>query len=215
MLQPTINQPQLAEQPNQKVLRPALVSLLTFTLILGLIYPFTITAIAQLLFPTQANGSLLVNREGVVVGSELIGQQFSDPAHFWGRLSATGPMPYNAAASSGSNLGPLNPALIGEAGMVQERINALHDADATAGIVNPASIPVDLVTASASGLDPHISPAAAQYQMARIAALRQIDPTALQSLVAEFTEGRTLGLLGEPRVNVLKLNLALDERYPQ
>jgi K+-transporting ATPase ATPase C chain len=197
------------------IVRPAIVSLVIFTILLGLLYPAVITGIAQLVFPAQANGSLITDEAGTVVGSKLIGQEFSDPAHFWGRLSATGPVPYNAASSSGSNLGPLNPALIGEEGSVQTRINALREANAAAGVQNDAPIPVDLVTASGSGLDPHISPAAAQYQVARIAALRGVDAAEIQSLVAEFTEGRTLGFLGEARVNVLQLNLALDDRYPQ
>jgi K+-transporting ATPase ATPase C chain len=202
-------------QPGLKaLLRPAIVSLLLFTLLLGMVYPALITGIAQLIFPYQANGSLIKDSQGVIVGSELIGQEFSDPAHFWGRISATGPVPYNAAASSGSNYGPLNPSLIGPDGIVQARIQALHDADAAAGVQNPGLIPVDLVTASASGLDPQISPAAAKYQVARIAALRHADPAAIESLVNQFIEGRTFGLFGEPRVNVLKLNLALDQQYP-
>lgn len=203
-------------QPQRaSLIRPALVSLALFTLLLGGLYPAAITAIAQLAFPAQANGSLIVNSTGQIVGSSLIGQEFSDPAHFWGRLSATGPVPYNAAASSGSNLGPLNPALIGEEGIVQARINALRAADATAGVEYRGQIPIDLVTASGSGLDPHISPAAAQYQAARIASIRGADMADIQDLINKFIEGRTFGLLGEPRVNVLQLNLALDERYPQ
>jgi K+-transporting ATPase ATPase C chain len=205
----TTNQPQ-----SSQLIRPAIVSLLLFTILLGLLYPALITGIAQVLFPDQANGSLITDSTGTVIGSKLIGQEFSDPAHFWGRLSATGPVPYNAAASSGSNYGPLNPALIGEEGIVQTRINALREADAAAGVENSGLIPVDLVTASGSGLDPHISPAAALYQVARIAALRGVDAAEIQTLVDEFTEGRTLGVLGEPRVNVLELNLALDERFP-
>jgi K+-transporting ATPase ATPase C chain len=194
----------------RQVLVPAVVSLIFFTIVTGLLYPAVITGIAQVIFPYQANGSLITDEEGNVIGSELIGQQFSNPAYFWGRLSATGPVPYNAAASSGSNYGPLNPALIGPEGMIQSRITALHEAEEAAGVDNTQPIPVDLVTASSSGLDPHISPAAAQYQIARVAALRGIDEAALQSLVDEYTEGRTLGVLGEPRVNVLRLNLALD-----
>jgi K+-transporting ATPase ATPase C chain len=197
------------------LIRPAIVSLILFTILLGLLYPLVITGIAQALFPAQANGSLIVDEAtGAVVGSRLIGQEFSDPAHFWGRLSATGPVPYNAAASSGSNYGPLNPSLIGEEGIVQTRINALREADTAAEVENGGLIPVDLVTASGSGLDPHISPAAVQYQIARIAALRGVGASEIQALVAEFTEGRTLGIIGEPRVNVLELNLALDARYP-
>jgi len=204
-----------SQTPMSQIIRPAIVSLLVFTLLLGVVYPALITGIAQLVFPAQANGSLIVDEDtGIVVGSHLIGQEFSDPAHFWGRLSATVPTPYNAAASSGPNLGPLNPALIGEEGIIQSRITALRYADAAAGVENSGLIPVDVVTASGSGLDPHISPAAARYQVRRIAALREVETAALQSLVDEFTEGRTLGFLGEPRVNVLELNLALDTRYP-
>jgi K+-transporting ATPase ATPase C chain len=197
-----------------QIIRPAVVSLVIFTIITGVLYPALITGIAQVIFPKQANGSLVRDENGTIIGSELIGQEFSEPAYFWGRLSATGPVPYNAAASSGSNYGPLNPALIGEEGIVQTRINALREADTAAGVTNTAPIPVDLVTASASGLDPHISPAAAFYQIPRIAVLRGTDETAIRGLVDEFIEGRTLGLLGEPRINVLRLNLALDERYP-
>lgn len=197
-----------------QLIRPALVSLLALTIVTGLLYPAVITAVAQVVFPYQANGSLLRDSTGSVVGSELIGQEFTDPSYFWGRLSATGGVPYNAAASSGSNYGPLNPALIGSDGTVQARIDALRNADAAAGVANSAPIPVDLVTASGSGLDPHISPAAAHYQIARIAALRGTDAASIQALVDQFTEGRTLGLLGEPRVNVLRLNLALDAQFP-
>ncbi|MCC6803823.1 MAG: potassium-transporting ATPase subunit KdpC [Anaerolineae bacterium] len=196
------------------IVRPAIISLVVLTVITGLLYPAVITGIAQVIFPYQANGSLIRDASGNLIGSELIGQEFSNPAYFWGRLSATGPVPYNAAASSGSNYGPLNPALIGEDGMVQTRITALQDADEAAGVTNTLPIPVDLVTASGSGLDPQISPAAAQYQVARIAALRGADTASIQALVDQFSEGRVLGLLGEPRVNVLKLNLALDEQYP-
>jgi K+-transporting ATPase ATPase C chain len=185
-------------------LRPALVSLLLLTLLTGLLYPLAVTGIAQALFPYQANGSLLV-QNGQVVGSELIGQNFTEPKYFWGRLSATGPVPYNAAASSGSNLGPLNEALFAA---TQARIDALKAADPE----NTAPIPVDLVTASASGLDPHISPAAAEYQVHRVAAARELDEAAVRDLVARHTEGRQFGFLGEPRVNVLRLNLALDEQ---
>jgi K+-transporting ATPase ATPase C chain len=198
----------------RQVIVPSIVSLIFFTVVTGILYPAAITGIAQVLFPYQANGSLLTDGQGNVIGSELIGQQFSDPAYFWGRLSATGPVPYNAAASSGSNYGPLNPALIGPEGMIRARIDALRAAETAAGVDNTQPIPVDLVTASASGLDPHISPAAAQYQIPRVAALRGIDEAALQGLVEQYTEGRTFGILGEPRVNVLLLNLALDEQYP-
>jgi potassium-transporting ATPase KdpC subunit len=198
----------------RQVVVPAVMSILFFTVLTGVLYPLLITGIAQVVFPTQANGSLIEDASGNVIGSELIGQQFTDPAYFWGRLSATGPVPYNGAISSGSNYGPLNPTLIGEDGTVQSRITALEEANAAAGVTVEGAIPVDLVTASGSGLDPHISPAAAQYQVARIAALRGIDEATLQALVDEFTEGRTLFILGEPRVNVLRLNLALDERFP-
>lgn len=198
----------------RQIVLPAIVSILFFTLVLGLAYPIAFTGLAQAIFPYQANGSLIVDEDGTVVGSELVGQQFTSPAYFWGRLSATAPVPYNAAASSGSNLGPLNPALIGEDGTVQQRINALREAEALAGVDSAGQIPVDLVTASGSGLDPHISPAAAQYQIPRIAALRGIDEATVTALVDQFTEGRTLTLLGEPRVNVLRLNLALDQQYP-
>jgi potassium-transporting ATPase KdpC subunit len=198
----------------KQVIVPSIVSLIFFTMVTGLLYPALITGIAQIVFPYQANGSLITDKDGTVIGSELIGQQFSNPAYFWGRLSATGPTPYNAAASSGSNYGPLNPALIGEGGTVETRVKALHDAEAAAGVDTTQSIPVDLVTASASGLDPEISPAAAHYQIARVAALRHTHVATLQALVDQYTQGRTLGILGEPRVNVLKLNLALDAQYP-
>lgn len=184
-------------------IRPAVMSLLLFTILTGLIYPLAVTAVAQVVFPRQANGSLIVRDDGQPVGSELIGQPFDDPRYFWGRLSATGPSPYNAAASSGSNLGPTNPALF-EA--VQARVDALRAADPG----NTAAIPVDLVTASGSGLDPHISPAAAEYQVARVATARGMDVADVRRVVAENTEGRQLGVFGEPRVNVLRVNLDLD-----
>jgi len=171
------------------------------TMIVGGIYPAVITGLSQLIFPNSANGSLLI-KDGIVVGSALIGQQFDAPRYFWGRLSATAPA-YNAGASSGSNLGPLNPALADPA---RARIDALRVADPT----NMQPIPVDLVTASASGLDPEISPAAAEYQVDRVARSRSLPAAQVRALVAQFTQGRTFGLLGEPRVNVLKLNLALD-----
>ena len=189
-------------------LRPALVSLLLLTLLTGVAYPLLVTGLAQVVFPQQANGSLIV-RDGQVVGSSLIGQSFDDPKYFWGRLSATGTVPYNSfnaenlTASSGSNYGPLNPALME---MVQARIDALKAADPT----NTQLIPVDLVTASASGLDPHISPAAALYQLDRVARARGLDPAIVKQLIDQHTQRRDLGLLGEPRVNVLELNLALD-----
>ena len=187
-----------------KQLRAAVVMLFALTVITGLLYPAVITGIAQALFPSQANGSLIANASGKPIGSSLIGQPFDDPKYFWSRPSATSPYPDNAAASSGSNLGPTNPALI-EA--VQARVQALHDADP--GNTNP--IPVDLVTASGSGLDPHISPAAAEYQVARVARVRGMDEAFLRQLVAQNTTGRFLGVLGEPVVNVLQLNLALDQ----
>ena len=190
-------------------LRPALVALGIFTILTGLVYPLVVTAIAQVIFPWQANGSLIV-RNGQPVGSALIGQPFDDPQYFWGRLSATSPAPYTAfnadkqTGSSGSNYGPLNPALF-EA--VQTRIKALQEADPG----NTAPIPVDLVTASGSGLDPHISPAAAAYQVGRVARARGLSADTVRQMVARHTEGRTLGLLGEPRVHVLALNLTLDD----
>jgi K+-transporting ATPase ATPase C chain len=183
-------------------LRPALVSLVLLTVITGVIYPLVVTGIAKVAFPWQADGSLIV-KDGKIVGSALIGQPFDDPKYFWGRPSATSPHPYNAAASSGSNQGPTNPALTKA---VQERVDALRSADPG----NSAPVPVDLVTASASGLDPHVSPAAALYQVRRVAKARNLDEAKVRDLVSQHTEGRQLGFLGEPRVNVLALNLALD-----
>jgi len=183
-------------------IRPALMLLLIFTVLTGLLYPLVVTGIAQLVFPSQANGSL-ISSNGQTVGSSLIGQQFDDPKYFWGRISATGPYPYNAAASSGSNLGPTNPALLDE---VKARIAALKAADPT----NTQPIPVDLVTSSGSGLDPNISIAAALYQLPRVVKARGLSEAALRTLVDKYTQGRQLGFLGEPRVNVLELNLALD-----
>jgi K+-transporting ATPase ATPase C chain len=185
-----------------KELRPAVISFLLLTLLTGFAYPLLVTGISQLIMPGKANGSLIV-REGKPVGSSLIGQSFSDPKYFWGRPSATGPMPNNASASSGSNLGPTNPALMDA---VKARVQALRDADP--GNLQP--VPVDLVTASASGLDPHISPAAVEYQLVRVARVRKLSSDAVRKLVDEHTEGRQFGILGEPRVNVLELNLALD-----
>jgi potassium-transporting ATPase KdpC subunit len=182
--------------------RPALVLLLILTVLTGVLYPLAVTAVAHLLMPRAAAGSL-VSRGGRVVGSSLIGQAFSDPGHFWSRPSATTPQPYNGAASGGSNLGPLNAALTDA---IRARIAALQAADPG----NRAAVPVDLVTASGSGLDPHISLAAAQYQAARVARVRGLAPAKVQALIAAHTEGRLLGFLGEPRINVLELNLALD-----
>jgi len=186
------------------LLRPALSLLVLLTLITGILYPFAVTTISQTIFAEQAAGSLIRNNE-TMVGSKLIGQNFSAPQYFWGRLSATSPYPYNAAASSGSNLGPLNSVLTDN---VKARIDALLAADPDKH--NGTPIPVDLVTASASGLDPHISPAAANYQIARVAQARHLDRTTVEKLVAENTEGRQWGVLGERRVNVLELNMALD-----
>jgi K+-transporting ATPase ATPase C chain len=182
--------------------RPALVMLLILSLLTGIAYPLLVTGFAKALFPSQAGGSLL-EKDGKVAGSTLIGQAFADPRYFWSRPSATSPYPNNASASSGSNLGPLNPALTDA---VAARIKALRDADPG----NTAPVPVDLVTASASGLDPHISPAAAAYQATRVAKARGLDVQLVRARVADATEDRQLGFLGEPRVNVLKLNLALD-----
>ena len=184
-------------------LRIGIVFLVLFAVLTGIIYPLVVTGIAQTAFPHQANGSLIV-KDGNSTGSELIGQPFSDPRYFWGRLSATASSPYNAAASSGSNYGPLNPALT-EA--IQARIDALKAVDPA----NNQPIPVDLVTSSASGLDPDISVAAALYQAPRVARYRGLAEEQVYSLVNRLTEGRQLGIFGEPRVNVLKLNLALDE----
>lgn len=187
-------------------LRPAIGLLILLILVTGLAYPLAVTGIAQVLFPRQANGSLLEHEE-VVLGSELIGQAFDAPEYFWSRPSATTPFAYNAAASGGSNWGPTNPAL---SAAVQQRIAALQAANAAAGVADPGNVPVDLITASASGLDPHISPSAAAYQVPRVAAVRGLSEAQVRTLVAQSTEGRQLGLLGEARVNVLKLNLALD-----
>jgi len=180
----------------------ATVMLIAFTLLTGVVYPLFVTFAAQRLFPKQAEGSLI--RVGDrIVGSELIGQQFTLPKYFWGRLSATGPVPYNASASSGSNFGPLHPALKAAA---EARLAALKSED-----TELQDAPVDLVTASASGLDPHISPAAAEFQVARVAAIRKMSEEDVRALVREHTEARQFGLLGEPRVSVLPLNLALDQ----
>ncbi|MFZ1755125.1 MAG: potassium-transporting ATPase subunit KdpC [Caldilineaceae bacterium] len=183
-------------------LRPGLVFLGLFTLLTGVVYPLVVTAVAQTVSPRQANGSL-IEQEGVIVGSALIGQPFDDPAYFWGRPSLTSSHPYNGAASAGSNIAPSNPALVER---VAARIASLKAADPT----NPLPIPVDLVTASGSGLDPHITLAAAEYQTQRVTRVRGLETSVVRQLVAEYTGDRTFGLLGEPRVNVLKLNLALD-----
>jgi K+-transporting ATPase ATPase C chain len=185
-----------------KLLRQSFVLLLLMTVITGVLYPLMATGLAQLIFPRQANGSLIV-KDGKPVGSVLIGQSFTDPKYFWGRPSATSPNAYNGSASSGSNLGPTNPALTDA---VKQRIAALRAADPG----NNAPVPVDLVTASGSGLDPEISPAAVQYQLARVARVRGLSTAQVQALVDEHTRGRQFGVLGEPRVNVMQLNLALD-----
>ncbi len=184
------------------ILRPALMVFIALSLLLGIIYPLLVTGLAQLIFPVQANGSLM-GREGKLIGSELIGQPFDDPKYFWGRLSATPDFPYNSASSSGSNLGPSNPALVEE---VKARVEALQKADPG----NKSSIPIDLVTSSGSGLDPHMSPAAALYQASRVARVRGLSEERVRYLLDQFTEPRQWGFLGEPRVNVLRLNLALD-----
>jgi potassium-transporting ATPase KdpC subunit len=184
------------------LIRPVIVLFLVMTVITGIAYPLVVTGLSQALFPSQARGSL-ISQEGKVIGSRLIGQSFSDPKYFWSRPSATAPQPYNAVASSGSNQGPLNPALTDA---VKSRIDALRAADPT----NKAPVPVDLVTASGSGLDPEISLAAANYQAARVARVRGLTSEAVQGLIAAHTQGKLLGLIGEPRVNVLELNLALD-----
>lgn len=188
------------------ILRPALVLFAALTLLTGLVYPLAVTGIAQAVFPGQAAGSLLVEN-GTTIGSSLIGQNFTAPTHFWGRPSATAPMANNASASGGSNLGPLNPALTDA---VKARVDALRAADPG----NAALVPVDLVTASGSGLDPHISVAAAQFQAARVARARGLPLETVQALIAQHTEGRLLGFIGEPRVNVLVLNLALPAPRP-
>lgn len=187
---------------NLSMLRPALTLFVVLSALTGLVYPLAVTGIAQLAFPQAANGSLIL-RDGKPVGSELVGQAFSDPKHFWSRPSATGPMPYNAANSSGSNLGPSSPAL---AEAAKARIEALREADPG----NTAPVPVDLVTASASGLDPHISRAAADFQLARVARVRGLPEDRVRALVEQHTEPPLLGFIGEPQVHVLRLNLALD-----
>ncbi len=184
----------------------AFLAIVALTLLLGVVYPLTVTGVANFVFPRQACGSLVV-RDGRAVGSALIGQPYSDPKYFWGRPSATGPSPYNAALSAGSNLGPTSPALVAA---VKARVEALRSADPG----NTAPVPVDLVTASASGLDPDISPAAAFYQAGRVARARGLPEESVRRLVAAHVKGRQLGVLGEPRVNVLALNMALDSMVP-
>ncbi len=186
----------------KSLLRPAISLFVLLSVVTGVFYPLLVTGVARLAFPAAASGSLIV-REGKPIGSALIGQNFTNPKYFWGRPSATAPQPYNAAASSGSNLGPLNPAL---AAAVKTRIDALRAADPD----NLRPVPIDLVTASASGLDPHISPAAADYQAERVARSRQLDPQTVRQLIAQHSEGPDLGVFGEKRVHVLRLNLALD-----
>ncbi|WP_206951696.1 potassium-transporting ATPase subunit KdpC [Trinickia acidisoli] len=190
----------------KNLLRPMLVLFAAMTVITGVVYPVVVTAIGQAVFPHQANGSL-IEKDGKAVGSTLIGQQFDAPGYFWGRLSATAPNPYNAQSSGGSNLGPTNPALADE---VKGRLSALHEADPA----NTRPVPVDLVTSSGSGLDPDISPAAAAYQAARVAKARGLANEQVDALIEQHTAGRQLGVLGEPRVNVLALNLALDQLKP-
>jgi K+-transporting ATPase ATPase C chain len=185
-----------------KIIRPILASLFVFTVLTGVIYPLAVTGIAQLVFPEQANGSLVI-KDGKAVGSTLIGQPFDNPKYFWGRLSATSPFPYNSSSSSGSNLAETNPDLVKNA---QTRIDALKAADSQA----VKQVPADLATASGSGLDPHISPAAAEYQVKRVAIARGLDESRVRTLVSKYTDARQIGILGEPRINVFTLNLALD-----
>lgn len=187
------------------LLRPAVSLLVLLTIVTGVVYPLMITGIAKIVFPERASGSI-ITKDGKPAGSSLIGQNFTEPQYFWGRPAATSPQPYNASASSGSNLGPLNPALVGA---VKARIDMLRAAEPG----NNAPIPADLVTASGSSLDPHISPAAAEYQLARIAKARNLPQEKLAALVMEHTEQRQWGIFGEPRVNVLELNLALDSPH--
>jgi potassium-transporting ATPase KdpC subunit len=186
-----------------KFIRPAISLLVLMTLLLGLVYPLVITGLAKVAFPRQAEGSLIY-KDGKLIGSTLIGQSFSDPKYFWSRPSATTPQPYNGLASSGSNLGPLNPALLDQ---VKANAKALHDADPD----NRRLVPVDLVTASASGLDPDISPAAARYQAGRVARARNLPLDQVETLIKSHQRGRLFGFIGEGRINVLELNLALDE----
>jgi K+-transporting ATPase ATPase C chain len=185
-----------------RLIRPAISLLLMMTVLLGIVYPLVITGVAKVVFPRQADGSLIY-KDGRLIGSTLIGQSFSDPKYFWGRPSATSPQPYNGLASSGSNVGPLNPALLDG---VKANAKALHDADPD----NRRPIPVDLVSASASGLDPEISPAAAHYQAARVARARNLPVEQVEALIRAHEQGRLLGFIGEPRINVLAVNLAID-----
>jgi len=191
----------------KNLIRPAVSLFVLLSVVTGLLYPLAVTGVAKVAFPAQAAGSLIVDKDGKTVGSSLIGQSFSDPKHFWGRPSATAPMANNAGASAGSNQGPLNPALLDA---VKARVDALKAADPG----NTAPVPVDLVTASGSGLDPHISVAGAEYQAARVAKARGIAPDLVNAAIARHTEGRLFGLLGESRVNVLELNLDLDQNRP-
>ncbi len=184
-------------------IRPAVSLFVVLTAITGLAYPLAVTGLSQTLMPNQANGSLVHNKDNQLIGSDLIGQSFTNPAYLWGRPSATTPTPYNGQSSGGSNLGPLNPDL---AKAVQGRIEALHKADP----INTAPVPIDLVTTSASGLDPNITPAAAKYQVGRIAAVRGLTVAQVQALIDQATSERQLGLFGERRVNVLQVNMALD-----
>jgi potassium-transporting ATPase KdpC subunit len=186
-----------------KSLRTSIIAIVLFTVLTGLVYPLLVTGIAQVMFPGKANGSM-ITKGGKVIGSELIGQSFSSPAYFWSRMSATSPFAYNAGASTGSNYGPLNPALLDA---TAKRVKDLKEADPK----NTDPVPIDLVTASGSGLDPHISVAAALFQVPRVARARGASEAMVKSLVDQYTDGRQLGFLGEPRVNVLKLNVALDE----
>ncbi|MEZ2419014.1 potassium-transporting ATPase subunit KdpC [Luteibacter sp. RCC_6_2] len=190
----------------KKLIRQCVVLFIAMTVLTGILYPLAATGLAQAMFHAKANGSL-VEKDGKTIGSTLIGQAFSEPRYFWGRPSATTPNPNNGASSSGSNQGPTNPALTDA---VKQRIDALKQVDPS----NDASVPVDLVTASGSGLDPEISPAAAEYQVARVARMRNVDPAKVRELVAANTQGRQFGVLGEPRVNVLALNLAVDRIAP-
>lgn len=183
-------------------IRPAIVSFIMLTIITGLLYPLAVTGIAAIAMPAKANGSMMI-KDGQILGSELIGQPFSDPKYFWSRPSATSPVPYAADAGAGSNQAPSNPAL---ADAIKQRVAALKAADPE----NQNPVPIELVTASASGLDPHISPAAAEYQVSRVARARGMTPEQVRAEVTKFTQSPTFGVLGEPRVHVLKLNLALD-----